>query len=56
MLDRYELRDLFQGVCCCNGTEEDSDKTRCWKIVKDDICSDGDHGRTLIQFVAVKLI
>ena len=52
VLDRYELRDLFQSV----GSTGKSDEGSSWKIVKDDICLDGDHGRTLIQFVAVKLV
>jgi hypothetical protein len=42
VLSRWELRDLFCSVC--------------WEIVKDEICLDGDHGRSLIQFVAVKIV
>jgi len=30
-------------------------KTKKWEILHDDICFDGDHGRTLIQFVARKV-
>ncbi|KAL7465838.1 hypothetical protein ACHAXS_006150 [Conticribra weissflogii] len=29
--------------------------TKKWEILHDDICFDGDHGRTLIQFVARKI-
>jgi hypothetical protein len=51
VLERWELRDLFMGVMDDDcGTNE-----KCWKIVKDDICLDGDHGRTLIQFAVVKV-
>lgn len=44
VLERHELRNLFQAQ---EGTK--------WNILKDDICMDGDHGRTLIQFVAVRV-
>ncbi|KAL3804460.1 hypothetical protein HJC23_002499 [Cyclotella cryptica] len=64
VLERWELKHMFQNVVvstvaaaadvddrhCTNG------EVKCWKIVKDDICLDGDHGRTLIQFVAVKIV
>lgn len=49
VLDRWELRDLFS-----QGADDDCDKETCWKVIRDDICYDGDHGRTLIQFVVVK--
>lgn len=42
VLERFELKNLFQA----SGN---------WSILKDDICQDGDHGRTLIQFLAKKL-
>lgn len=31
-------------------------EVKCWKILKDDIGMDGDHDRTLIHFVAVKIV
>jgi len=34
------------------GNKSDGEK---WSILKDDICQDGDHGRTLIQFIARKI-
>ena len=40
VLERHELRDMFQ-------TTNDT-----WNILNDEIASDTDHGRTLIQFVA----
>jgi len=45
VLDRDELSTLF-------GDKSDGEK---WSILKDDICQDGDHGRTLIQFIARKI-
>ena len=44
VLNRWELRDLFQA------------KEGYWQTIKDDICFDGDHGRTLIQFMVVKMV
>eukprot|EP00956_Cyclotella_meneghiniana_P004455 scaffold5481_cov47-Cyclotella_meneghiniana.AAC.1 len=52
VLDRWELRDLFNPDA---GDNSNTNET-CWKVIRDDICSDGDHGRTLIQFVVVKTI
>mmetsp|Transcript_8235 Transcript_8235/g.17886 ORF Transcript_8235/g.17886 Transcript_8235/m.17886 type:complete len:342 (+) Transcript_8235:3510-4535(+) len=40
VLDRFELRDMF---------------IKGWEILRDEIYSDGDHGRTLVRFVARKL-
>mmetsp|Transcript_12402 Transcript_12402/g.22441 ORF Transcript_12402/g.22441 Transcript_12402/m.22441 type:complete len:105 (+) Transcript_12402:249-563(+) len=64
VLDRWELKSLF-------GDDDDDDddalfengkdgekkvvQKKKWKIVKDDIVPDGDHGRTLIQFIAKKV-
>jgi hypothetical protein len=41
VLERTELSTLFSGAQ--------------WSVIKDDICCDGDHGRTLIQFIARKI-
>jgi len=41
VLNRWELKNLF---------EHES-----WQIMKDDLTIDGDHGRTLIQFVVKKV-
>jgi len=41
VLNRSELKNLFE--------------TRGWQVLKDDIILDGDHGRTLIQFIAKKV-
>lgn len=46
VLDRDELSTLFGS--------KNNDVER-WTILKDDICYDGDHGRTLIQFIARKI-
>ncbi|KAL3808700.1 hypothetical protein ACHAXA_010080 [Cyclostephanos tholiformis] len=43
VLERHELRRLFR----CDAREDQK-----WHILKDDLIIDGDHGRTLIQFVA----
>ena len=40
VLERTQLRDLFQGSCCN------------WEILHDEITTDSDHGRPMIQFVA----
>ena len=45
VLERGELRSLFGS----------NDSGVRWSILKDDICFDGDHGRTLIQFIAIKV-
>ncbi len=39
VLDRDELSDLFV-------------KTGHWRVLHNELCSDGDHGRNLLQFVA----
>ena len=41
VLDRWELKNLFD--------------ERRWKIMRDNLILDGDHGRTLIQFIAKKI-
>ena len=41
VLERSELKNLFEA--------------RGWQVLKDDIILDGDHGRTLIQFIAKKV-
>ena len=51
VLDRWELKNLFTGESTANqvcGTQR-------WEILNDDLIVDGDHGRTLIQFVAKKI-
>jgi hypothetical protein len=35
--------------------DDDNAQARRWHILKNDIIMDGDHGRTLIQFVARKV-
>lgn len=52
VLERWELKNLFEGVVSQKG---DDGTVPSWEIVKDDICTDGDHGRTLIQFIARKV-
>lgn len=47
VLDRDELSTLF------GRKKNDVDKK--WAILNDEICHDGDHGRTLIQFIARKI-
>ena len=41
VLNRWELKNLFEH--------------ERWQIIKDDLTTDGDHGRTLIQFVVKKV-
>ena len=41
VLERTELKNLFE--------------TRGWQVLRDGIVLDGDHGRTLIQFIAKKV-
>ena len=60
VLDRWELRSLFSGdgdAVFENGKDGEKKKVqkKKWKIVKDDIVPNGDHGRTLIQFIAKKV-
>lgn len=45
VLERCELKQMFGDSC---GSAR-------WEVLTDTICSDGDHGRTLIQFVARKI-
>ena len=40
VLERTQLRDLFQDSCCK------------WEVLHDEITTDSDHGRPMIQFVA----
>ncbi|KAL7485007.1 hypothetical protein ACHAW6_010605 [Cyclotella cf. meneghiniana] len=66
VLERWELNNMFtQSVVAytsVGGGAAASDdacskgEVKCWKILKDDIGMDGDHGRSLIQFVAVKIV
>lgn len=57
VLDRWELRNLF--VIAPSVVGEGEDVNECndkrWQILKDELIVDGDHGRTLIQFVAKKV-
>jgi len=41
VLERSELKNLFE--------------SKGWQVLRDDIILDGDHGRTLIQFIAKKI-
>lgn len=41
VLERSELKKLFEN--------------KGWQVLKDDIILDGDHGRTLVQFIAKKI-
>jgi hypothetical protein len=52
VLERHELRELFMNK---NATDNDSGNVGHWEILHDEICSDGDHGRTLVNFVARRL-
>ncbi|KAL7541205.1 hypothetical protein ACHAXR_012651 [Thalassiosira sp. AJA248-18] len=52
VLERRELKQMFGGTVCEN---PNGDNVQRWQILKDDIIFDGDHGRTLIQFVAKKV-
>ena len=45
VLGRHDLREMFQST----------DDRAKWSIINDEIASDTDHGRTLIQFVAQRL-
>lgn len=49
VLERWELRDLFATPTNDSATAA----VRTWKILHDEVVPDGDHGRTLIQFVVV---
>lgn len=49
MLERNELRTLIESHQAL--LIEQNSKLE-WVIVRDDIVSDGDHGRTLIEFIA----
>ncbi len=52
VLERYELRRLFGGdAAIVDDVNADRGKRR-WHILRDDLIIDGDHGRTMIQFVA----
>ena len=41
VLEKSELKNLFE--------------TKGWQVLRDDIIFDGDHGRTLVQFIAKKV-
>ncbi|GKY91477.1 hypothetical protein MPSEU_000120000 [Mayamaea pseudoterrestris] len=47
VLERHELRNMFQAAPV-SGNSKQRDE---WKILRDDIVTDTDHGRTLLQFV-----
>lgn len=49
VLERRELKNMF------TGDNTNGDNKHRWQILKDEIISDGDHGRTLIQFVVKKV-
>jgi len=51
VLDRWELKNSFGAVFA---SANDDSKHR-WQIVMDDLIFDGDHGRTMVQFVARKV-
>lgn len=60
VLERHELEQMFTIVASVNVVNDDDDdddnsQARRWHILKNDIIMDGDHGRTLIQFVARKV-
>ena len=51
VLERFELKCLFD-----NAHDNDNNcNERRWHILKDDLIVDGDHGRTMIQFIARKM-
>ena len=61
VLERFELEHMFTVNDVVNVVNDDDDddndnaQARRWHILKNDIIMDGDHGRTLIQFVARKV-
>ena len=55
VLERCELKKLFEGASCSSHDDKKGSDVKKWEILHDDICFDGDHGRTLIQFVARKV-
>jgi hypothetical protein len=56
VLERLELERLFTIVDTVNvAVNYDNAQTHRWHILKNDIIMDGDHGRTLLQFVARKV-
>ncbi len=50
VLERYELRDLFAPQSSTAGGAAH------WKVLYDEVALDSDHGRTMIQFVAQRLV
>ena len=52
VLERYELRRIFHGDTAIDNDVAADCNERRWLIIRDDLIIDGDHGRTLIQFVA----
>jgi hypothetical protein len=67
VLNRRELRDVFlsstdsgggggDGNVDSQGIQEGQEgQQHRWKILHDEICLDGDHGRTLINFIAERI-
>lgn len=55
VLDRWELKNLFTGESTADRENDQVCGTQRWEILNDDLIVDGDHGRTLIQFVAKKI-
>jgi hypothetical protein len=55
VLDRWELKNLFTGESTADRENDQVCATQRWEILNDDLIVDGDHGRTLIQFVAKKI-
>ncbi|KAL3758946.1 hypothetical protein ACHAWU_003017 [Discostella pseudostelligera] len=55
VLDRWELKNLFDGASSADLESRHDCGTQRWQILKDDLIVDGDHGRTLIQFAAKKI-
>jgi hypothetical protein len=53
VLERYELRDLFVPQPFTAGGAESVAK---WKVLYDEVALDSDHGRTMIHFVAQRLV
>jgi hypothetical protein len=50
VLERYELRDLFVSKSSTAGGEAN------WKVLYDEVALDSDHGRTMIHFVAQRIV
>jgi hypothetical protein len=55
VLERYELRDLFAPQPCTAGEGAEVAVAK-WKVLYDQVALDSDHGRTMIHFVAQRLV